>query len=754
MRQRKHSLFLRYVMTYMIVCIASISVFAAFLYATSVKDAQKTTRAVYEALIARGGGMLNERMGSLYELSVVLQARNALDEIARIPSPITPESVSAIIAFSRELQPYNYANSFFRELILFFTRSNMFISSASIGLYPSVYYDVTLRYPNLSYDAWRAQINKPQFMTPNAFTDNRTGARYIDILQDLSPTSRAGHGKALMIARIGESDLLSGFESALDQGGIFLIHDRNSSLAYASTTTPELADFSAAQTAAFSIAGKRFIPLSYHMPTIGWTCSLLMPESIFLAAEQQLIRTLIILVLAVLLTGVILSVLLSFWGVMPIRKLLRAFLPADGDAKGGNEYAHLNAHIQDMLKNNARLRDEVGHYMAMSRSGFIDKLLGAGFASKEEMLGIAQHHGLVLEYNCYMLAVFELVGYNSEIHTDFLQEMDMATIVITDFLDQRVEMGAFVHKVDFSHIALIFCLDEKNQTDTVKRQLAQLLSAISDKLDLMVRCAMSGEIGDLGALGTACFALCRRLSESDAPPGQIIPLLSASSPAALPYYYPVDQEVKLLNYLSAGNEEEALALLRMLHRESIDNKQISAPDAALFYAAVRGTLIRARAEAGPIETSASVRLDQLLSPASSAFSATQWQTVSEAVTILCDAVRQRKDQRNLELINRINRFIEENYQNSLLDLTMIAQHFSLTSSYLSFFYKNSAGENLSVIIEKTRMSHAERLLKEGGHQIKDIAAMVGYTNLNTFYKAFKRVFGISPKGYYDRLRRS
>lgn len=71
---RKHSLFLRYVMTYMAVCVVTIFVFAAFLYATNVRDTQRALRDEYRALAARGGDMLDDRLGGLYELSVVLQA--------------------------------------------------------------------------------------------------------------------------------------------------------------------------------------------------------------------------------------------------------------------------------------------------------------------------------------------------------------------------------------------------------------------------------------------------------------------------------------------------------------------------------------------------------------------------------------------------------------------------------------------------------------------------------------------------------
>ena len=42
------------------------------------------------------------------------------------------------------------------------------------------------------------------------------------------------------------------------------------------------------------------------------------------------------------------------------------------------------------------------------------------------------------------------------------------------------------------------------------------------------------------------------------------------------------------------------------------------------------------------------------------------------------------------------------------------------------------------------MELAERLVCHTHHPITDIVAECGYTTLNSFYKAFRRNFGVSP----------
>ncbi len=479
----------------------------------------------------------------------------------------------------------------------------------------------------------------------------------------------------------------------------------------------------------------------------------MVPRNIFLAERQRFFGTLAILTLSVLLTGVIMSVLLSIWGMMPLRKLLSVFRPNDGTAmlKGANEYASLDAHIRGLIENNQNLQGQVRKYQELNRMIFLDRLLGSGFSSDEELQAIARHSGVQMDRPLYALAVFELVGYNNELLSELLQEMDTATIVITDFLNKHVDVGVLVHKVDFSHIALIFCLDERSQVPPIHSEVNNLKNAVTEKLHLKLKCAISGEVEDLNSLGIIYFSLCRSLKDADALPGEPAQILGGSAVLNESYDYSIDVERKLINYLLAGNEREAGQLLTSIFRENMEKNKLAMPYSAFLIHAVKGSLIRARDEIKDLDEEDDARLHKIIYLQNNLVQDDQWAKIGEAAALLCQAVQKKKNMRNSHLVERINSFIDANYRDSQLDLTVIAQEFALTINYLSFFYKGITGETISGKIEKTRMNHAERLIREGGRTVKDIAVLVGYTNLNTFYKAFRRVYGISPTGYYDSI---
>lgn len=84
---------------------------------------------------------------------------------------------------------------------------------------------------------------------------------------------------------------------------------------------------------------------------------------------------------------------------------------------------------------------------------------------------------------------------------------------------------------------------------------------------------------------------------------------------------------------------------------------------------------------------------------------------------------------------------------SPLNLEEIAHIVHLHPVYLSRFYKQATGENLSSFLAEKRMEKATRLLVDSNLNINDISQMVGYKKSQYFIKLFKQRYGITPYQY-------
>lgn len=92
-------------------------------------------------------------------------------------------------------------------------------------------------------------------------------------------------------------------------------------------------------------------------------------------------------------------------------------------------------------------------------------------------------------------------------------------------------------------------------------------------------------------------------------------------------------------------------------------------------------------------------------------------------------------------------FVKDYIQSHLggdISLDLLAQKLNITSSYLSTYFKEKTGINLSEYTHLLRMEKATEMLQNTDLKIQDIAALVGYLTVAPFNRAFKRYTGTTP----------
>ena len=98
-------------------------------------------------------------------------------------------------------------------------------------------------------------------------------------------------------------------------------------------------------------------------------------------------------------------------------------------------------------------------------------------------------------------------------------------------------------------------------------------------------------------------------------------------------------------------------------------------------------------------------------------------------------------------ISLILSYLENNYTRSDLSLAETANNFNLTYSNLSHFFKSKMDETFSSYLEKLRIDHAKTVLVNTDDTIEQIAEKVGYSNANSFTRAFRKREVFSPSAY-------
>jgi len=100
-------------------------------------------------------------------------------------------------------------------------------------------------------------------------------------------------------------------------------------------------------------------------------------------------------------------------------------------------------------------------------------------------------------------------------------------------------------------------------------------------------------------------------------------------------------------------------------------------------------------------------------------------------------------------------FIADNYHDPMLSVGVVAEAIGMSRRQLERSVRQETGSTVNEHIVRTRMSEASRLLRHHPRaRSADIAALVGLTGPGTFFRTFRRFFGMSPGAHRDWAARA
>lgn len=97
-------------------------------------------------------------------------------------------------------------------------------------------------------------------------------------------------------------------------------------------------------------------------------------------------------------------------------------------------------------------------------------------------------------------------------------------------------------------------------------------------------------------------------------------------------------------------------------------------------------------------------------------------------------------------IKRVHAFLVEHF-NEHYTIDELSERFDLSPTVMKKCFRGVYGDSVYAYMKRYRLQVAERLLKESGLTIGEIAAQIGYLNPNKFTSAFCAEYGMPPTAY-------
>lgn len=448
--------------------------------------------------------------------------------------------------------------------------------------------------------------------------------------------------------------------------------------------------------------------------------------------------------------GVLLAFLFSRRNYRPIQGVLRTLKGTQAIEGNANELVLIDASVKKMIHLNADIRRQLDIQDDYVRQNFLSRLLRGRVDPGSLDEGTLERNKLIFSQGSFLVALFHVddcSGYfcgmpdnNGEYPLD---SMDYSLLLLLRELISR-EYTGYVCEVN----GLIACAVNFSAAEeaAVVQQLGDCLAFVEQTLFIRLTLALSGIHHSLVGLHEAYEEAYRTL-ESSVFSGQarIFRYSPPEEPAG--YGYTAELEQALAANLRAGNIGRVREILDEIFKTGLEGGRPSFELARCFLYNVAATFIRVIEGMGLQSGQLSAR--QIAGRIGRLRSAQQMQDyLSKTAEEICRRANEGKESHNTVLLERIFRYLWENYSDSGLNNEQIAREMEISSAYLSRFFKQQTGDGLLSTISRLRIEAAKKLLlREGRRPLSEIGQAVGFENVATFIRIFKKYEGITPGKY-------
>lgn len=226
-------------------------------------------------------------------------------------------------------------------------------------------------------------------------------------------------------------------------------------------------------------------------------------------------------------------------------------------------------------------------------------------------------------------------------------------------------------------------------------------------------------------------------------------LTDYDKPAAL--CPPADVLMEFDSALSEKNKDKVLELVGRLH-DSILNGQPLLPSQVkdIYYKYL------VKLDENGIMNYISLWSSEGVNPQSIWDSVLHCTTFSELHRLLVEKIGQYFDHlsRNTgenPVVFQIKEYIHLNYAMASLSVLDVSEYVNRSSSYICTLFKNETGQTLNQYLTDYRIKKSKQFLGDPRYKIADISSKVGYSDGNYYSKTFRKIVGLSPSEYREKM---
>ena len=718
--------FVYFLSSYVLVLLIGIVAFA-FVYVHTRAQIQAKTDESIGLLLRRGQDLTEARFDEVTAGAYRITRTRDISDFMRVARPLEPHHYYALLRLRSEFEQFSVTSSFVDSVYFFFRESGALLSS----FYTSPDFEFVvrnfLRYEGLQFEEWSDWMDlwddRVRLMPASQV---HLHGRTVNALTLRIPLPFGGvEPRAALIALIPVSAIDQHFQALIDDGAVVSIVDHDGLPLYSSA--PPATD------------GRRWSVTTSGGPSRwGLSYQVGLPQT-YVRQQMFLVQMVfnVIFVLTVL-VGLAAAVFFALRNSRPLARLLSLMGRIDTGAPRAAKRDHAFVNVMERLVGREiDIERAVERRDQMLTNGFYERLLRGGFSGEEE---VAEHvSSLGLEFpNQQLRAVVVTCLSTGEAGPE-----PRAEALVDDYLRSRMPKGVHLYRTREGEVLLVPAAPDSIRT--VEAALGTLERATGILIAAGVGAARASLAQLSGSFSEAVLTL--KTAFRDRSRHEVIYFREEGEP----YDLAEDDRRRLLSMTLAGDLDGLSELLGSIRDRNCLARSTSTSAREALFVDLRVVVRQAHDAIAAEPASFRATFDRLSQhqSADDFFS-----RLAEVFVCLASAAVRGNGHRSSVSPRAIAAYLDRRYNDPQLSLTSVAEDFQINPQYLSRMFHEQMGESFSGYLERVRMSAAGRAIEAGRAPLKAVAVESGFSSWNSFYKAFRRYYGVSPSGYRDAFMRT
>lgn len=757
----KAALLVRFFIPYAVILVGSLLV-GWFAYGKTAELIESETVRTTSAALQQIQEALDQRFAEIENLARQMSSESKVLSFQFEKEPFAGTGPYRLWDLEKSLFNYKLFNHFIVDYYIAYRNSNMIVSPRKVYTVDQ-YYRMQLHYDDQPLSEWKqalfGQYHYKTYAPGHSVVYEGKPYSVVSYMQSFG-NKRSSGVVTVLINNMQIQNMLRKVDP--EQEGFAYIADQNGNLISSIglkepdvlKALPKKGGYSHIR-----LGGQEMLVTQSTSQYNGWSYVSAQPKSVVLQKVNYIKQLTLVIFITALLLGLGIAGYFAYRSSRPFLKILQLLPSSRRDVKHAiarNAVDYIGHSVSELIESHHTLKERLEEQIPMLRNVVVDRLLKGGFTSMQEIDAAMEHAQVQLRGSHHAVALLHIRGYQEPFMEEMLMELDIVKINIRDRIQSLCGEEVLLHDFGENQLVLILSGTAADNADFTTRMRAYIqgiyehLSAIPDTGLYITVGECQSSIAELyRSYGEARFVL------HHAGWSEKTPILFHAEMETPPftYYYPADEEMRLIQLVKAGNLDETKQLLLQIKEKNRSERQLPMAVEKLLAQELSGTLMKCCEQTEDDGSGRTEEMDAVIRALNPVMSPAEAMNILHTAFIrLCRKNEERKKSHNDHLTNRLLAYIKGHFWESDLSLTALARETRTSEAYVSYFFKEQTGLNFSDYLEQLRMDEAKRELSSGDRPVSDIAASVGYLSLNTFSRAFKRVNGISATEY-RRLQR-